>query len=496
MDRLACVSVPEFALQLLLQDEPDWRDRPVAVVEHDRPQGVVLLVNEAARAQGVLPGMSFAQGLSLARGLHAAVMPAARIETGVTGLTQTLRRFSPTVEPATDEPGIFWLGATGLSPLFRSATQWGELVGAAVDELGFTATVVVGFGRFAGYALARSRPAPAVWVLARPEQEQAAMRRVPLARLTLAPKQRDTLATLGVRTVGDFLQLPAAGLRRRFGLEAWQLYQRATDRAHEPLTDRPEHEPARRVVQFEPPDANATRLVFAIKGQMHPLLRELARRGRALARLELRFTLERAAPWAQVISPAEPTLTEALLVDLVRLRLEGAPLPAAVEEIELVAHEAAADEKQLRMFFDAPKRDLEAGNRALARLRALLGEPAVVRAKLTAGHLPEASFTWEPLTKLQPAQPPAEATPTLVRRMHARPIPLAGRDRNEPDGWLVRGFGMGPVVGVWGPYIVSGGWWRREVQRRYYFVETQRGDLLWIFYDARRRRWYWHGQVQ
>jgi hypothetical protein len=35
----------------------------------------------------------------------------------------------------------------------------------------------------------------------------------------------------------------------------------------------------------------------------------------------------------------------------------------------------------------------------------------------------------------------------------------------------------------------------REVQREYRMVLTKRGDLLWVFHDRRRRRFFLHGEV-
>ena len=74
--RLACVDLPAFPLQLLLRRHPDWVAQPVAVVAEDKPQGLVLWVNEKARQLGVLPGLRYAAALSLAGGLRAgAVAP-------------------------------------------------------------------------------------------------------------------------------------------------------------------------------------------------------------------------------------------------------------------------------------------------------------------------------------------------------------------------------------------------------------------------------------
>ncbi len=83
----------------------------------------------------------------------------------------------------------------------------------------------------------------------------------------------------------------------------------------------------------------------------------------------------------------------------------------------------------------------------------------------------------------------------LVRRVFDRAVRLPSRARHEPDGWLIRGLEQGPAVCLRGPYVVSGGWWVREVHREYYFVETQRGDVLWIYYDRHRRNWMLQGQV-
>jgi hypothetical protein len=47
-----------------------------------------------------------------------------------------------------------------------------------------------------------------------------------------------------------------------------------------------------------------------------------------------------------------------------------------------------------------------------------------------------------------------------------------------------------------GPYAVSGGWWAREQHRDYYFAESVRGELLWVYHDRRRGRWYQQGRVE
>jgi protein ImuB len=495
MDRLACIDLPAFPLQLLLRRHPEWQSQPAAVVEEDRPQGRILWVNERTRASRILPGMRYAAGLSLASGLRAGVVPREEIEQSIATVGRLLRHFTPRVEPSEGDPGVFWLDARGLEQLHGSLGSWAGRIHSELRRSGLHGTVVVGFGRFGTYVLAKVREG--VVVVGSPAEEQAAARRVPLDRLALEPDVRDTLHRLGVETVGEFLDLPLEGIAKRFGPRACRLYRLASGELSVPLQpERPRTPPVERWI-LDHPETETPRLLAVIERLIPPLLRSLAERGHALAGLEVGLRFERLGDHLETVRPAAPTLDAAQLLDLVRLRLEAVRhLPDAVVEVVLVAEGVVAVPEQLRLFAHRPRRDLAAASRALARVRAEFGDGAVVRARLCEAHLPEASFTWEAVEKLAPPRPRPAGPTTLVRRIYATPVPLPSRPRHEPDGWMLRGLEQGPVVRVLGPYVVSGGWWAQTVHREYHFAETQKGELLWVYYDRARRRWFLHGRVE
>jgi protein ImuB len=235
-----------------------------------------------------------------------------------------------------------------------------------------------------------------------------------------------------------------------------------------------------------------------------------------LAALDLRLEMESTPARTHVIRPAAPTLDAVQLLGLVRLRLEAETLASGVVSIELCVEPTPARQQQTSLFAAPPKRDRAAAARALARLRAAFGDSVAVRARLAEGHLPEARFRWEPIERLTEAvtptpapsptsssapssspapSPPPAPTRRLVRRLFTKPLPLPPRPPQEPDGWLLRGLDHGPVARFTGPYVISGAWWRTEIQRDYYVAEMRDGDLLWIYYDRRRRQWFLHGIV-
>jgi protein ImuB len=239
------------------------------------------------------------------------------------------------------------------------------------------------------------------------------------------------------------------------------------------------------------------RVLQIIERLLHSLIATVAGRCQVLAGVQVGFRFEGLGDHIERVRPAAPTLDAGQLLELIRLRLEALrKLPDGVVEIVLLAEGVATTNEQRRLFAERPRRDPGAANRALARVRAEMGDDAVMRARLRDGHLPEGSFTWEALDRVVTSRPRTADTGRLVRRIYARPVPLPSRPRQEPDGWMLHGLEQGPVVRVHGPYVISGGWWNRPVRREYHFAETRSGELLWVYYDRPRRRWFLQGRVE
>lgn len=477
----------------------DWRDHPIAVVDQDKPQGLVLWINERARRCRILPGMRFCAALALSSRLRAGTVDDAAVASEVDAIVAALREFTPAIEPSPDEPGVFWLDASGLDGLFVDLQNWAEAIGRALRQRDLrSAAIVVGFDRFCTYALAHTRID--VCVLSNPTEERAAADRVPLPRLRLEPRLRDTLSRLGITDVGGLCRLAPAELAARFSRHAAAAQRSAAGTATTQLVPCAHVEPAVVRCDFEPGthDIDLTALLFVVKQHLATLLATLAARGTAVRALRLRLFVEKAAPLELRVQPAVPTLDQAQLIELLHLRLSATTRERTakrdLEGFELAVEDAPLAPEQLQIFTASKHRDRAAGRRALARLRAAFGDAAVVCAVPTDGHLPEAQFRWQPVTTLPDAKPRPTLLPRLVRRVLAQPQPLR-HQRTGEDGWFIGRLNFGPVQNMFGPHVIAGGWWRRELHREYYFAQTRRGDLVWVFHDRRRRRWCTHGGI-
>ncbi len=553
---VACVHLPALPLQVLLHDRPSWRGAPLALVDEDRPDAPLVRLDARARQLGLRTGMRLGAARNVVPGLRAAVVGPERIAAVVDELARALSTFSPRVEVADGPPGTFLLDPSGLDRLYGGARTWAATVRGYLTGRGLRCSLVVGQARARVVCIARSRTGVLVVRDAKHEQELVAA--VPLDRLNdgkppgkppgkdshegngdavangLSARARDALAMLGVRTVGDLLELPAGELASRLGPEVARVHAELSDDPQLPMRPQVFEEPVRVTLEVDPPDADHARLLFAIKGGLHEMMRTLAGRHELLSALRVHFELERRtrplqrpqlsstrahpeqisldmrldpvesrgeeADYETRLEPAEATRDAMLVVELVRLRLADVRLAAPVTAIRLTAESVPATGQQLLLPTERPRRDVAAGARALGRLRAAYGPCAVTRATLRDAHLPEARFGWEPIKGLRPATTAAareaeEGAPPLVRRVLARPRPLPARDPSHPESGPGLARDEGAILRLYGPYRVSGGWWVRKIERDYYYAETGRGSLLWLYFDRPRKRWFLQGMV-
>jgi hypothetical protein len=269
--RIACIHIPQFALQSATRVDPALRGAPVAVVSGvtSSPPGgaggsapgvgagpgsggrisaagvlhapIVLACSRAAWAQGVRLGMTATAARGLSANLEIITADTATERETVRAIADALLGVSATV----DVGGRVGAGGAHLAlycevPAKTRGAAYGEKLLELVDALGLTARVGIADDRFtawvaaahAGTTIETASTAPAgaashgghaghpgaahdKGVVAVPRGGSAAfLAPRPLSLLAISPEVQHMLEALGVRTLGDFATLPAPSVAR------------------------------------------------------------------------------------------------------------------------------------------------------------------------------------------------------------------------------------------------------------------------------------------
>ncbi len=414
-------------------------------------------------------------------------------------LGRSLLQFSPRVEKARDvsaAPGVFWVDPSGLHRLYGGPSAWCRAVRVYFTAQQYALSVAVGLGRYPTYALAQHghRNRKHVQVFSSRKTQFYALREVRLSDLEIEPKLVYELQLLGVLNVGQLLALDPSELALRLGTAAKQLYESLCDRHRMPIQARAPQQELSVQIEVSPPDDHLERLLFGVKSALHDLVALVSSQGFCIRRLHIFFRYERGGEHREQLDPATPSRDVSLFLELVRLRFSNLSLQSEVSMLRLEAETSELEGDQLSLFDVAesvrhgrPPRDPEAAERAIARLQAAFGEQSVQSFVLRDGHLPEAQYGY--VTREArgyagqfrvPAVAPVGSDTQKVRRLFSKPKRL-----HKLEG----------VVQLLGPYRISGGWWNRYVERDYYYGQTERGVLLWLYQDRVRNAWFWHGFV-
>ncbi|MBN2554213.1 MAG: DNA polymerase Y family protein [Spirochaetales bacterium] len=523
MVRLACVDVADLPLQMLFRKHPEWRRGCAAVVSRDSPYGMILTANARAREYGITAGLRYAGALSLNNELRADTVADSLIREGTDCLARELGKLSPRVEAWDCEPGVFWLDGAGMSSLFPDPAHWGRTIRSSLAEIGFSAAMAAGYTRFGCYAAAKSTGEQMIFPNPRSERRRALAADIRI--LNLPPEVLERLEMLGIRRVGAFVELPAGAVGRRFGPQAEWMHRFASGGWEIPLQPAAAQSEPQLVLTLPDAEPSGRRLLVYLRRGIDAVTAELRGRHRLVRELRIRFVLD--LPGLETeelplepILPASPCSDPGLLADLAALRLENLRLPGAVAAIRLSAFTVSERTIQSELF-DAGllgtgldrgsskqgRQNLQEVDKVFSRLRGIHGNGCIQHARLEDEHFPELSYSWEDLLSL-PRELEQEEGGRGPASAGAGRWPAATRQAgvvqpSAPTRRAVRRIFLDPGPApprrferLWGPYPLSGRWWRGEQPRDYYFAETREGEILWLYAEGPGGRWRQIGVVE
>ena len=438
--------------------------------------------NAAAFAQGVRPAMARAAAAALAPGLRVRERdPAAELE-ALKGLAAWAGRYTPNVAltggPA--GPQGLLLEVSGSLKLFGSAASIAAGLAQGGAELGYTVSPASAPTAHGAWLLARAgSPSPCLGSgdLARRLQQ------LPIEVLDCDSRTLGALEAVGVRTLGEVLALPRAGLARRFGQTLCDELDRALGTRADPreFFAPPERFHAGLELPAEVREAEA--LAFALRRLIVQLGGFLAARDGGVQRLRIELFHKETRTDVD-IGLVRPSRDVDRFVMLVREKLTALTLMEPVRRIGLAADDILAIAPENLDLLDEKFKRPGDWHGLIERLRARLGNHAVSGIKTGAAHRPEAAWG---------VAEPGERSPRV--EFGTRPLWLLPQPKRlEEIGSLPQCDG--PLALLAGPERIESGWWDgRDATRDYYVARASTDSLLWVYRerDPARNQWYLHG---
>ncbi|MDP9424077.1 MAG: DNA polymerase Y family protein [Pseudomonadota bacterium] len=480
---------------------------PLAFTEKVKGALRLIAVDQAARSLGLEPGMALADARARVPELQAVERDGPADRAWLERMADGCIRYTPMV--ALDAPDGLILDVTGSTHLLGGERGLAADVERRMARLRMTARLAFAGTPRAAHALARYQ---ALVV----KDEAAAIRKLPVAALELAPEATQGLLRAGLKTVGDLARRPMATIAARFGAEAVTALRELLGEAAKPIEPRVRQAQVLAERRFAEPVAR-TEYAIQVLGELAvETARQLEGAGEGGRRFEAFFFRSDGLIRALAVETSRPSRDPALVMRLMNERVEtlsdpidpgfGFDLirllvpvtePLAVTQLRLEG--GAAREAEVAALID--------------RLSTRLGRNRVRRLMAQDSHIPEQMQLSLPAVEAgQPAAywPKAEAGEPPLRPLHLfdppQPIEVMAEVPDGPPHRFRWRRKFHEVKRFEGPERIASEWWKRKdgavdkagLTRDYYRVEDARGRRFWVFrhglYEERPDpRWYLHG---
>jgi protein ImuB len=467
-------------------------------------------VDDAAERLGLSSGVALAQARAMHPGIEAIAEDAEADAALLEATADWCLRYTPLV--ACDPPDGLLLDISGCAHLYGGEDALVADLSGRLEAAGLAYRTAIA-GTIGAAHAATHHGEPGRYACG---QERALLSPLPLTALRLEPGTAASLARVGLKRIGDMIDLPRAPLTARFGADLLRQLDRALGNEHEPLTPRLPVAPYVAEQCFAEPIAREQDVLAIVARLAARLQLALERRGDGARRLE--FTLFRTDGALRRIAAGcsrplrDPAQIRALFVERLHALADALDPGFGFDMARLSA--VVAEPCPPEQIGIGGAEDQAEFDRLVDRLSARLGARRVRRPVAQDSHIPElaginvpAQMTgtndgWDAFRRYR-AQ--ADLAPRPLRLL-TRPEPIEAL-AEVPDGPPLRfrwRRALHEVIAAEGPERIEGAWWSEHggPARDYFRVEDKAGLRFWLFraglyrdlaQDASTPTWFLHG---
>lgn len=450
----------------------------------------VIACDAAAEQLGISPGMALTDARAVAPGLSARPLDAAASLKDLRALAAWCRRFTPWT--AVDGDDGLWLDITGCDHLFGGEAAMRGDVLRRLRAAGYRARGAIADCPAAAWAMARCGDSA---IVPPGSDLQRTLAPLSLAALRLPQEVIESLARLGLRTIGQLQALPRSDIARRFPKEVLNRLDQALGRQAEALLPLQVETAWRRQLVFADPIATREDIARATQALLQELCGELSEAGEGARRLELTFYRVDGVSQYLRIGTSRPNNKPELLFRLFDEHLERIAPGFGIDMAELLVlvKERLSPEQQT-LQPDAMAKADDCGP-LVDKLVNRLGPQRILGLQLKESHVPE--FASRPTRRaLQGGRAVAARARPLQLLSRPHPIDIMKNAASEPAqfSWQHRSFQIGSLEG---PERIEAEWWRANAPARdYYRASDRQGRRFWLYRQQDRdgrEAWFLHG---
>ena len=475
--------------------QPHLRNLPFVLRTPSHGRMIITGANANAQLQGVHEGMVLADARAFIPNLEVLDNRPDLSDKLLKRLAEWCIRFTPIV--AVNPPDGLFFDATGCSHLWGGDEQYLADIINKINARGYAVRASIADTPGVAWAVARfgkdSMVIPA-------GMHFQALFPLPPEALRLEPLTVERLHKLGLHQIRQFINMPRASLRRRFGQEMIQQIDKALGREMEEIQPVQLPEPYQERLPCMEPIVTPTGIQIALHELLKTLCRRLQQEQKGLRSAIFKGYRVDGKIEAINIGTNRPTHNVIHLLKLFEVKL---PSIEPAMGIELFVLEAPKVEdhfpQQEKMWESSGGLDDVRVSELIDRLVGKIGVKAIQRFMPDERYWPERSF--------KPASSVIEKLTTEWRTDTCRPLQLLQRpERIEvtapiPDypPMLFRYKGkLHKVVKADGPERIEQEWWLQQGEHRdYYRIEDEEGRRYWLFrlghYHDKIYQWFLHG---
>ena len=498
MQRIICIWFPFLESERLIRQNPDLMQKPFVLVAREANRVFVSAVSKNAGSMGFLPEMSLVDVRAAAPDmLYYESNPVQNVRC-LQGLLRWASRFTPRI--ARGDGNNLYLDIAGASHLFGGEDSLLQNIQSQLEEFGFTALLALADNKAAAWGFAHHGKGKSNITKGTLRE---ASRDISVEALRMSYASTILCQRLGLKKIGDLLDLPRAALANRIGLEDLKRLDQFFGHTAEAKQFSRHRERLIEEMQFFDPLATSAGVKAALDKLLGKLCLRLSQMQQGFRKANLQMERVDHKTLSFSILLMQPSIDVNTLKRLFSHHFEQLDVGFGIDRMILAADQIAPLSRHQLGLEDSKKQcHDESLNRLVNELSNMFGTRHIQRFSQADSHIPERTFKRN--RTLHPRNPQNWASPSAKRplRLLKKPVSVLvhdSTDRKAPEAIFWHGKECYLSV-LTGPERIEPNWWCDDPDwqsgsRDYWWIKTHFGALLWLYRvsSEKKAQWFVHG---